>query len=207
MVSFDLKSLFTNIPVLFTIELIIDALYHNDKSSNFNTLFNGFNPTKMKQFLEWVTKSGTFLFNNEYFEQIDGVPMGGKASNLFADVMMNYIIDKAMEITPLQYKPFVFCRYVDDCFSVFNDKKSVIEFEKILNSIHPNIAFTTELQSKNRLSFLDVLVDNSGPSLVTSTFRKPIHTGLCTKWNSFVPRRFKINSINCLLDRCYKICS
>ena len=103
-----------------------------------------------------------------------------------------------MEITPLQYKPFVFYRYVDDCFSVFNDKKSVVEFEKILNSIHSNIAFTTELQTKNRLRFLDVLVDNSGLSLVTSTFRKPTHTGLYTKWNSFVLRRFKINLINCL---------
>ena len=187
-------------------KLIIDALYHNDKSSYSCTLFNGFNPTKMKQFLQWVTKDGTFLFNNEYFEQIDGVPVGGKASILFAGVIMNYIIDKTMEITPLQYKPFVFYRYVDDCFSVFNDKKSVIEFEKILNSIHPNIAFITELQSKNRLSFLDVLVDNSGPSIVTTTFRKPTHTRLYTKWNSFVPRRFKINLINCLSDRCYIIC-
>ena len=62
-----------------------------------------------------------------------------------------------MEITPLQYRPFVFYRYVDDYFRVFNDKKSIIQFEKILNSIHPTIAFTTELQSKNRLSFLDVL--------------------------------------------------
>ena len=57
-----------------------------------------------------MTKTGTFLFNNEYFEQIDGVPMEGKASNLFADVITNYIIDKAMEITPLQYKPFMFYR-------------------------------------------------------------------------------------------------
>ena len=70
----------------------------------------------MKQYLEGVTKSETFLFNNKYFEQIDGVLMGGKASNLFADVIMNYIVDKAMEITSLQYKPFVFYRYIDDCF-------------------------------------------------------------------------------------------
>ena len=68
MVSFDVKSLFTNISVSFTIKLIIDALYHNDKSSSSNTLFNGFNPTKMKQFLEWVTKIGSFLFNNELFQ-------------------------------------------------------------------------------------------------------------------------------------------
>ena len=56
----------------------------------------------MKRFLEWVTKSGTFLFNNEYFEQLDGVPTGDKASNLFVNVIMNYIVDKAKEITPLQ---------------------------------------------------------------------------------------------------------
>ena len=36
----------------------------------------------MKQFLEWVIKTGTFLFNNEYFEQIDGVPKGGKAMEI-----------------------------------------------------------------------------------------------------------------------------
>ena len=50
-------------------------------------------------------------------------------------------------------------------------------------------------------------MDNSGPNPVTSTFCKPTHTGLFTKWNSFVPRRFKINLINCLLDRCHRICS
>ena len=42
MVSFDVKSLFTNIPVTIIIKLIIDALYHNDKFSNSNTLFNEF---------------------------------------------------------------------------------------------------------------------------------------------------------------------
>ena len=66
--------------------------------------------------------------------------MGGKASNLLADIIMNYIVDKAMEITPLLYRPSVFYRYLDDCYSVLNDKKSVIEFEEIINSIHPNIA-------------------------------------------------------------------
>ena len=152
MVSFDVKSLFTNIPVSFTIKRIIDVLYHNDRSSNSNTLFNGFNPTKMKQFLEWVTKSGTFLFNNEYFEQKDGVPMGGKASNLFADVILSYNIDKAMEITPLQYKPFVFYRYVDDCFSVCNDKKSVIEFEKILYSIQYTLTLLSQQNYNPRIA-------------------------------------------------------
>ena len=133
--------------------------------------------------------------------------MGGKASYLFAYVLMNHIVDKTREVTLSHNKPIVFYRYVDDCFSVFSDKKSVIVFKKILNSIHNNIAFTAEMQSNNRLNFLDVLVDNSRPNPVTSTFREPTNTVLYTKWNSFVPRRYKINLINCLLDVCYEICS
>ena len=42
---FDVKSFFTNIPVSFTIKLIIDALYLKSKLSNSNTSFNGFNLT------------------------------------------------------------------------------------------------------------------------------------------------------------------
>ena len=57
------------------------------------------------------------------------------------------------------------------------------------------MAFITEMQSNNRLSFLDVQVDNSGPNPVSNTFRKPTNTGLHTKWNSFVPRRFKMSLI------------
>ena len=87
-----------------------------------------------------------FCLTMNILTKIDGVPMEGKASNLFADVIMNYIVDEAMEITPLNYRPSVFYRYVDDCFSVFNDAKLVIKFEKIINNIRSNIAFTTELQ-------------------------------------------------------------
>ena len=84
--------------------------------------------------------------------------MRGNASNLFADVLMNDAVDKPMEITSSQYKSFVFYRYDGDSFSIFNDKKSDNEFEKISNSIiHRKITFTTEMQSIIRLSFLDVL--------------------------------------------------
>ena len=64
------------------------------------------------------------------------------------------------------------------------------------------------LQQKcNSRRFFDVLVDNSESNLVTSTFRKLIRAGLYTKWNSFVPRRFRMNLIDCLLDCCYRMCS
>ena len=71
----------------------------------------------------------------------------------------------------------------------------MIKFVKFLNSTHHNITFTTEINSRKCLSFLNVLVDNSEPNLVTTSFRKPTHADLYTKWISFVPRGFKMNSI------------
>ena len=63
------------------------------------------------------------------------VLMGDKASKLFADVIMNCSVDKAMEYigdkTPSLDKPFVCHRCIDDCFSIFRYKKSALEFEKI----------------------------------------------------------------------------
>ena len=56
-----------------------------------------------------------------------------------------------MENTPSQYKPYVFYRYVNDCFSVFYDNESVNEFEKNLNNIHPNIAFTCKRNAIQQL--------------------------------------------------------
>ena len=70
--------------------------------------------------------------------------MGSKVSNLFAVVIMNYIVDKALEITPLSNKAFVII-----ALSVFIDKKLANEFEKVLNSLHLDITFTTKRQSKN----------------------------------------------------------
>ena len=38
-------------------------------------------------------------------------------------------------------------------------------------------------------------------------YRKPTFSGLYLKWTSFVPKQFKINLVNCLLNRAWRICS
>ena len=44
-------------------------------------------------------------------------------------------------------------------------------------------------------------------TFVTSIYRKKTFTGLYTKWDSFTPRKYKINLIRTLTYRCYRICS
>ena len=63
------------------------------------------------------------------------------------------------------------------------------------------------MQSNNRLSFLNVLVNKNEPNPETNTYRQPTHAGLYTKWNNFASRIFIMNSLKCLLDRCCRICS
>ena len=41
----------------------------------------------------------------------------------------------------------------------------------------------------------------------TSIYRKKTFTGLYTKWDSFTPRKYKINLIRTLTFRCFRICS
>ena len=72
--------------------------------------------------------------------------MASPIEPLQADVMMNYVIDKAIESTPLGHQPKFFCRYVDDCFVTFADASSIDMFIRNLNSVHDQIQFTKKVE-------------------------------------------------------------
>ena len=81
MVSFDVKSLFTNVPLQKTIELFSNKIY--DKNSNANHL-----PIKKKIFkklLKLETKR-IFLYKDKLYQQIDGVSMGSPLGLTIATV-------------------------------------------------------------------------------------------------------------------------
>jgi len=107
-VSFDVKSLFTNIATTFTTNFILDSIF-TDRSSN----WNGLNRNRLKKLLNWTTQNITFQFDNKS----DGLAMGSPIGPLMANVLMNYVIDKA--ITPLVHRPNFFCRFFDALLSLF----------------------------------------------------------------------------------------
>ena len=128
------KAFFTNIPLSFTLNLILESIYVD------NTIeWNGLNKSRLLKLLSWSTKNITFQFNNKFYKQLDGVAMGSPIGPLLADVMINYVIDKAIERTPLDHKPKFFCRYVDDCFATFTNTSSIEIFLRNLNSVHSQI--------------------------------------------------------------------
>ena len=78
-------------------------------------------------------------------------------------------------------------------------------FFDYINARHPSIRFTMEREVDKKLPFLDILLDNSHPSIVTSVYRKKTFTGLLTNYFSFAPLNYKLGLVRTLVDRVYKI--
>ena len=62
-------------------------------------------------------------------------------------------------------------------------------------------------ESDNKLPFLDIYVDNTGPTVVTRVFRKKTFTGLLTCFFSFTSFSYKTGLVKTLVDRTLKICN
>ena len=102
-------------------------------------------------------------------------------------------------------RPSIWFRYVDVTFTLFDSKNNALQFLQYLNSCHVNIKFTIEFEENNLVPFLDVLIKSHNHTFSTSiSYRKKTFTGLYTKWDSFIPRKYKVNLIRTLNLRCFR---
>ena len=81
-VSYDVESLFTNIPVKETVEYILHKIYVDKSIKPFckKSIF--------KKILVKLTKECIFSVNFRLIKQIDGCPMGGPVSAAFPDIFI-----------------------------------------------------------------------------------------------------------------------
>ena len=84
MASFDVESLFTNIPLQETIDFCVKLLF-NDKSN-----IDGFTITDLHQLLTVTVSESLVLFDSEYYKQIDGVAMSFPLGPTFANIFLSY---------------------------------------------------------------------------------------------------------------------
>ena len=201
MASFDVKSLFTQIPLDETIDICLEELFMN------SDVVNGFNRSQLKELLILATKECYFLFNSTLYKQIDGVSMGSCLGPSLANIFMCYMERKWLNECPIDFKPLLYKRYVDDTFLVFKTHDQIPRFLEYLNSKHNNIEFTVEVEENKSLSFLDIQIENRENGISTSVFRKGTFTGLMSKFQSATPIKYKMNLIMTLVTRAYRICS
>jgi hypothetical protein len=81
-------------------------------------------------------------------------------------------------------------------------------FQDHLNKLAPTIKFTLEIESKNKLPFLDVLVFRNGPQEISlAVYRKKTNSGRFLSFNSCHPISVKAGVVKSLFLRAGKICS
>ena len=146
MISFDVVSLFTSVPLDFTIELILDKVY-KDK-----LIKTKLSHDEMKELLETCTKEMHFSFNGIIYRQRDGVAMGSPLGPVLANIFM-VELEKTL-VPQLQDQVLLWYRYVDDTFS-FIKKDCVDQVLQVLNNFHPSIKFTFKKEGNGVLSVLD----------------------------------------------------
>ena len=92
------------------------------------------------------------------YRQIVGVALVSPLGSTLANIFFGYFESKLFnEIS----KPTVYCRYVDDTFSLFHKKTDFQKFLNCLNSLYPSLKFTNEIETNNSLPFLANLIINS----------------------------------------------
>ena len=202
MCSFDIKSLFTNIPLDETINIIL-----NELTPNLDSKFNNLNRSQLKNILQLACKNSFFIFNNKLYKQLDGVAMGTPCGPTLANIFLCFHEARWLRDCPNNFKPLMYKRYVDDTFLLFKKHSHIELFLNYLNKQHQNIKFTCEIEHNNTLPFLDINVNKNNCGFTTSIYRKDTFTGLGTHFLSFDPMKFKINAIRTLIYRAYNLCS
>ena len=213
MVSFDVESLFTNIPTRETIDIILDITHGPEKVRNEQNrlvqnkkLFHGLLRKDLEKLLTICTQESHFQFNGKFYDQVDGVAMGSPLGPLFANVFMSNFERKHKEkLHELGITHW--WRYVDDVFATLKENTEPETILDYLNKQHKNIKFTVEYENDGKLPFLDTCVYRAFDSYRTTIYRKKTFTGVYLKWTSLTTKKYKIGLIYCLLNRAWKICT
>ena len=141
MVSYDVQSLFTNVPLSKTVDICMDRLYRS-------SLVPPSIPEKvLRHLIKLCVVNNTFVFNGKVYEQQDGVAMGTSLGPTLANIWMCYLeeeffVNDSIDIDDMNME------------TIFNEfeHSSKVENQKIVPS--PKLAPKNELDS-NSFSFVE----------------------------------------------------
>ena len=125
MASFDVESLFTNVPIDAAEQAAMQKLEDDPNLADRTTL----TPAQIADLLTFVLRSIYFLYNGSIYEQKDA--MGSPVSAVIANLYMESFEEQA--ITTSSCEPRIWKRYVDDTFTIL-DRENVNDFLQNLNN-------------------------------------------------------------------------
>jgi len=192
LISLDVVSLFTNIPIDLAIKSV---------TNRWNFISTSCNIPK-DQFLDavkFVLESTYFSFDNQIYKQNYGTPMGSPLSPIIADIVMQDLEREVLETFEFEI-PFYY-RYVDDIVLAVPTSKIDLVFNKF-NSIHERLQFTIEI-GKSSINFLDITIIIENKKIMFNWYHKPTFSGRYLSYLSQHPLSQKRGTVFGLVDRAF----
>ena len=193
-ISFDVVSLYTNVPVLEAIQVCADLLYRQGMKTP---------PVDKDTFIQLASMASCDVVmstHDGYYAQIDGLAMGSPPAPHLANGWMS------------QYDPHIegksklFSRYMDDIVMEIKQDDIEQKLEEI-NALHPCLSFTIEREKEGKLPFLDMELIHIGPHVTSTWYNKPTDTGLILNYHSLAPTRYKRSVVSGFVYRIFRACS
>ena len=201
LISFDVRALFTSVPVEESLTLIHEKLAADLSLADRTAL----SPQQVTDVLRMCLTTTYFKCDGNFYAQIEGAAMGSPVSAIVANLFMEEYEGKALEA--YQDPPKYWGRYVDDAIAVI--KTAHVEpSTHHLNAQHTSIQWTSELESDGKLPMLDILTTiMTDGSLNFSVYRKPTHTDQYMHFQSHQPVEHNMGVIRTLTHRADTIIS
>ena len=143
MMSFDIASLFTNVPLDEVISICADLLYRSALTS-----VPSFSESVFVELMELATKSVSLSFNDIMYRQVDSFSMGSPLGPILANIFVGFY-EKLWQVP----KPYIYLRlrYVDGTFLYFSSRNEALSFFNCLNDLHPSLTFTMDEEKDKKI--------------------------------------------------------
>ena len=176
MVSFDVSSLFTNVPL----QDVLDFLVQKNREG----LFQSDVPIDVfVKLIELCVNNNYFAFSNKFYKQTFGVAMGSPFSPVLAKIYMEYF--ESIHLTSTGMVPCFGFGMWTVFFGLWDGRDDFQFFPDSINSLAPIINFMIEWEENNSLPLLDVTVHRNLSHFQFSIYLKPTHSGMFLHYFSY----------------------
>ncbi|XP_075151039.1 uncharacterized protein LOC142225146 [Haematobia irritans] len=139
-----------------------------------------------------------FKYEEKFYSQQKGLPMGSPASPAIAYIVMEDLLDDSIGKMP--NKPKILTKYVDDLFGIIK-KTETINTINVLNSYNKLIQFTMEEENDNKLAYLDTIVIRKENRILLDWYQKDTASRRLVNFHSKHPKSMIINTANNFINR------
>ena len=199
LISHDVVGLFPSIPIPEALRIIRGCLDRDTTLPDRTRL----TPSDIIDLLAFTMSTTYFTFRGKIYEQTFGTAMGSPVSVVVANLYMEWWEQTALATCPLDIRPLLWLRYVDDCYEKVK-KGTADRLTAHLNTVDPtgNIKVTCEREEDKALPMLDTKsCRTEDGSLNICVYRKKTHTDQYLSFKSNHPLHNKLAVVRTLLDR------